>query len=102
MYVHSGSEFLQVQNFCSFQNCQTFLQIIIDIKINTFLAFSENFKSDTFENFLIFMESTNIGIIPNTFHDFQKNFKSDTFENYKSFVSVEVQSHYVKILKTVY
>ena len=61
------------------ENFQIFLQIIIDIKISTFWAFSENFKIDTFESdkncvtfekFQIFMENTDI--IPNINHDFQK------------------------------
>ena len=91
-------------NFYRYKTFAVFKSVTFEnfqIKINTFWAFSENFKRDTlesgkncvtFENFLIFMENA-IGITPNTFHDFQKNFKSDTFANYKSFVPVEAQGH---------
>ena len=39
----------------TFENFQILLQIIIGIKINTFWAFSENFKSDTFEIYKSFV-----------------------------------------------
>ena len=70
-----GSELLlRYKTFVVFKSVtfdQIFLQIFIGIKINTFWAFSENFKSDT-------------------------------FENHKSFVTVEVQSHYQKYIPEIF
>ena len=88
-----------------FEIFQIFLKILIGIKPNSFWAFTEHSKSDTFgsdtnyvtfEKVQIFMENI-IGIIPNTFRVFLKNVKSDTFENYKSFVPLDVQNQTIWI-----
>ena len=94
----------------TFENFQIFLQIIIGIKINTFWAFSENFKSDTFESdkncvtfksvtfekFLIFMENT-FGIIPNTFHDFQKKIQKWHFWKLQKFCTCRTSEPIISI-----
>ena len=53
----------------TFENFQIILQIIIDIKINTFSTLTKNFKSYTFENYTSFVpvevqsHSTRLAII---------------------------------------